>query len=380
MRVIIAGAGVAGSATAVALARTGHEVTVYESHEDPGGRVGSFLSLAANGLRGLDALGCLPQVQQAGFAVPRQRMWSGRGKLLGDVPRGRRSGDDLLSVTVMRADLVGALRAEAVGAGARIRTGQPLSAPDIRRLAGSADIFVGADGIWSATRSVLDPAAPPPRYAGMYTVSGISSGLNLETDAWNMIFARHGAFIWLQAPDRTTWWAAQVCAPAPEDLAAIGPDALRATFRTEQTALAILAATRSVHAATLDHVLAPVRIRQDGHLALVGDAAHPVGAGQGASMAIEDALALAQQLQQATTVPAALAGFDEVRRARVGKMARTAARNRDAKTAGPVGSLLRELVMPVVFGRVYERATGWLYDFDPGQLLALAQRVDLGQQ
>jgi salicylate hydroxylase len=47
-------------------------------------------------------------------------------------------------------------------------------------------------------------------------------------------------------------------------------------------------------------------------------------------------------------------------------MARTAAANRDAKTAGPVSAALRNLIMPVMFGRFYERATGWLYDYDPG--------------
>ncbi|MFJ1758510.1 hypothetical protein [Kitasatospora sp. NPDC088134] len=62
---------------------------------DPTGRVGSFLSLAVNGLRALDALGCLDAVRTAGFEVDRQRMWSGRGRLLGDVPRGGPAGDPL---------------------------------------------------------------------------------------------------------------------------------------------------------------------------------------------------------------------------------------------------------------------------------------------
>ena len=93
MRIVVAGGGVAGAASAVALAHAGVEVTVYEAHEDPAGPVGSFLSLAVNGLRALDSLGCLPQVQASGFAVARQRMWAGNGKLLGDVARGRRPGD-----------------------------------------------------------------------------------------------------------------------------------------------------------------------------------------------------------------------------------------------------------------------------------------------
>ena len=47
-------------------------------------------------------------------------------------------------------------------------------------------------------------------------------------------------------------------------------------------------------------------------------------------------------------------------------MAKIAAANRDAKTAGPVAVQLRNLLMPFFFNRFYERATGWLYDYQPG--------------
>src|SRR6188472_2288727 len=124
MRVVIIGGGVAGSAAAAAMRRIGADVTVYEAYRDPAGPYGSFVSLAGNGLRALDALGCLRAVQAAGFPVDRQLMWSGSGRLLGDVPRGRRSSDPVRSVTLMRADLVTVLRAEAVASGARIHTGE----------------------------------------------------------------------------------------------------------------------------------------------------------------------------------------------------------------------------------------------------------------
>jgi len=386
VRVVIAGGGVAGAASAIALARAGAEVTVYEAHEDPAGAVGSFLSLAVNGLRALEALGCLPQVQAAGFAVARQRMWAGNGKLLGDVARGRRPGDPLHSVTLMRADLVTVLRDAATRAGASIVTGHPMTGADLSgaRSDGS-DLVVGADGIWSAARRAVDPAAPEPAYAGLYSVSGVSDGLDwaqpgaaptdpaapgqagsAQPGAWNMIFGRHGAFIYLPAPDGTIWWSAQVSAQVPpQDLAAVGPDELAGVFRREPQAVAILHGARTVHAATLHHVLAPVRRWHGDDIVLIGDAAHPAGAGQGASMAIEDAVELARQLRGPGTVAGALARFDAARRDRAGKMAKMAAANRDAKTAGPVPAALRNLIMPVMFGRFYERATGWLYDYDP---------------
>jgi 2-polyprenyl-6-methoxyphenol hydroxylase-like FAD-dependent oxidoreductase len=105
---------------------------------------------------------------------------------------------------------------------------------------------------------------------------------------------------------------------------------------------------------------------------LIGDAAHPVGAGQGASIAMEDAVILARHLAAVApeAIPQALAAFDRERQPRAGKLAKMDTSNRDAKTAGPVGARMREMIMPHVFSRFYEKATGWLYDFDPGAIPA----------
>jgi salicylate hydroxylase len=381
MRAVVTGGGVAGSASAIALARIGADVTVYEAYADPAGPVGSYVSLAVNGLRALDALSCLTRVQAAGFPVARHRMWSGSGKLLGDVARGRRPEDALHSVTVMRADLVTALRAAALESGARIVTGQRLDGPSDPRTA-DADLVVGADGIWSATRRALDPAAPEPAYAGLYSVSGTSGGLpdGLPRDGFNWIFAKRGVFIFLPVPDGTVWWTAQVSAPEPPaDPAAIGVAELTALFATEARAAALLRGATTVRAANLGHVLKPVTRRHGGRIVLIGDAAHPVGAGQGASIAMEDAVILARHLAVVgaggaggaggtSAIGEALAAFDAERQPRAGKLATMETGNRDAKTAGPIATRMREVIMPHVFNRFYENATGWLYDFDPGTL------------
>ncbi len=374
MRAVVAGGGVAGSAAAIALARIGADVTVYEAYDDPAGPVGSYVSLAVNGLRALDALGCLTRVQAAGFPVARHRLWSGSGKLLGDVARGRRPEDPLRSVTLMRADLVTALRAAALESGARILTGQRLDGESDPRTA-DADLTVGADGIWSATRRALDPAAPEPAYAGLYSVSGTSGSVpaGLPWDGFNWIFARHGVFIFLPAPDGTVWWTAQVAAPEPPpDPAAIGPAELTRLFSTEPQAAAVLQAATSVRAANLGHILKPVTCRHRDRTVLIGDAAHPAGAGQGASIAMEDAVILARHLAAAApeAITQALVAFDRERQPRAGKLAKMETSNRDAKTAGLTVTRMREMIMPHTFNRFYEKATGWLYDFDPGTIPA----------
>jgi salicylate hydroxylase len=365
MRITVVGGGVAGSASAIALARIGADVTVYEAYEDPAGPVGSFVSLAVNGLRALDTLGVLGPVQQAGFPVARQRMWSGRGKQLGEVARNRRPDDELLSVTLMRADLVTALRTAAYEAGATIVTGQRFTG----NRPGNADLTVGADGIWSAIRRTLDPDAPEPAYSGIYSVSGTSTRPpGIAQDGFNWIFAKRGVFIYLPAPDGTVWWTAQVSSKQPPAtvLAAKGVATtdLAELFRSEPQAAAILERTTAIRAANLGHTLKPVTRRYDDRTVLVGDASHPAGAGQGASMALEDAVILARRLADNGTIPQALAAFDAERQPRAGKMARMEAKNRDAKTAGPIAARMREVIMPHVFSRFYEGATGWLYDFD----------------
>jgi salicylate hydroxylase len=85
---------------------------------------------------------------------------------------------------------------------------------------------------------------------------------------------------------------------------------------------------------------------------------------------MEDAVVLARHLAgtEADAIPQALAGFDRERQPRAGKLAKMETSNRDAKTAGPIAARMREMIMPHVFGRFYEKATGWLYDFDPGTL------------
>ncbi|WP_068926070.1 FAD-dependent oxidoreductase [Planobispora rosea] len=395
MRAIVVGGGVAGAASALALRKVGAEVTVVEAYEEPGGEVGSFLGLAGNGLRALAALGCAEAVAALGFEVPRQRMWGASGKLLGDVPRGRLSGDPLNSVTLMRGHLVGELRAAAVRAGAEIvagrrfqpgsvgagagvvtgrRSGSGMTGADVEMDVAGADLVVGADGIRSVTRRMLDPAAPEPRYAGIYTVSGVSErvsgGVAAEPGVFNMVFARSGAFIHITAPGGEVWWSAQVSSPDEPSDASL--ERLRELYRSEEAPSAVLGAAVRLHRPTLHHVLAEVPVWQDGRTVLVGDAAHPVGAGQGASMAVEDAAVLARAVREEDSVAAALARYDRERRARVAKMARTASANRDAKTAGPISRRINELVMPIVFRHFYERATGWLYAEDLSGALGTA--------
>ena len=56
MRVVVAGAGIGGLAAALALARSGHDVTVCEQSAEPG-EVGAGIQVSPNARRVLDRLG-----------------------------------------------------------------------------------------------------------------------------------------------------------------------------------------------------------------------------------------------------------------------------------------------------------------------------------
>ena len=83
---------------------------------------------------------------------------------------------------------------------------------------------------------------------------------------------------------------------------------------------------------------------------LAGDAAHAVSpsSGQGASLALEDAVVLARCLQEAEEPRAAFARYEAERRPRVERIARWAERIGSAKTPGPAGARVRDAVMPLV--------------------------------
>jgi salicylate hydroxylase len=140
---------------------------------------------------------------------------------------------------------------------------------------------------------------------------------------------------------------------------------LRTLYAAERLPAATIAATTRLHRPTVNHVLDPIQTWHDQRTVLVGDAAHPVGAGQGASMSIEDGLALAAALASARSIFEGLDEYERLRRPRITRMQKAADDNREVKAAGPIKRKVEELVMPIVFRHFYEKMTAWLYTYQP---------------
>jgi 2-polyprenyl-6-methoxyphenol hydroxylase-like FAD-dependent oxidoreductase len=103
---------------------------------------------------------------------------------------------------------------------------------------------------------------------------------------------------------------------------------------------------------------------------IIGDAAHATSptSGQGASMAIEDALVLAKCLRDCSSVPAAFAAYERDRRVRVQRVAAYSARVSRTKIAGPIARWFRDLMMsaalklfasPEAQARLYAHHIDW---------------------
>ena len=73
MEVLIAGGGIAGSVTALALRQAGIESTIFEGHGQTDADIGSYLTLSPNGLDALDAVGVLPLVKAVVHSFPTRR-------------------------------------------------------------------------------------------------------------------------------------------------------------------------------------------------------------------------------------------------------------------------------------------------------------------
>ena len=238
----------------------------------------------------------------------------------------------------------------------------------------TGDLLVGADGIHSVTRRLIDPSAPSGRYVGMTNFGGITRGaaLDVESEAWHMIFGRRAFFGFLATPGGDVVWF--VNWPRGE----IGRDERAGTSHeawkrqlidlfTEDAgpAAELIRAGELELAGDNTYDLGHVPVWHRGSMVIIGDAAHAPSptSGQGASMAAEDGVILAKALRDLPTIPEALAAYEQARRARVEKIVAYGARMTSAKMPGAVGRVIRDAMLRLVFRFVVsDRSMAWQFD------------------
>jgi len=387
-RALIIGSGVAGPATALFLQRAGWDVEIFEAAAEPDAYAGLFLNVATNGLAVLDQLGLRERLVGEGHRSPNMVMWSSTGKELGTVPNGPAREPERGSVVVRRGILHRVLRDAAAKAGIPIRFGARLDRIEqtdaaVRaifadRRTATGGVLVGADGVGSPTRRHIDPDAPVPAYSGLVGLGGFARvpGLAPTPETQHMVFGRRSFFGYLVRSDGEVYWFANITHPAADRAA------LRAVTADEW-----LATLRELHAGDpypvpqiLEHAageiggypiddLAHVPHWSRGRVVAVGDAVHATSpsAGQGASLALEDAITLARCVRDASDPATAFAEYQRLRQPRAEAVVGYAqAINKQKRvTRSRLGIAIRDAMLPMFLRKARDDTRNdWLYNHE----------------
>ena len=339
VRVLVAGGGISGTVTAMALKLAGHDPVVFEAYASGGEDIGAFLTIMHNGMDALRAIGADGPVIDASFAAYGVELVVPTGETVGrrefdteglDGPR-----------TLTRATLYRVLQDEAARRGITLDRGRRLTGvqtgPDgvtaefADGTTETGDVLIGADGLRSVVRRLIDPAADEPRYTGLTVVYGYTqaAGLPAAPGIYRMVRGSKAAFGFTTDPDGATFWFARI--PDGErsraEIAAVTPAGWRefahAAFAGEPLPCAeIIAATGDEVFGGHSYDVPETRVWSTPGMVLVGDAAHAASpaSAQGASMALEDSVVLAKCLRDLPDPASAFAAFEGLRRERVEKL------------------------------------------------------------
>jgi salicylate hydroxylase len=335
MRVAIIGGGISGLAAAAALGGAGVSYEVYE--QAPALKeIGAGIQVSPNGARLLHRLGMGPALDRTAVRPDaiEVRRWHDDG-LLAATPLGaaceRMYGAPYY--TLHRADLHAGLLGivppsrvhldkQCVGLTSSA-AGVTVSFAD--GTSTSADVVLGADGIRSTVRGQL--LSDRPRFSGHAIFRGLVPAHEVPELA-----AQNKVVIWMGPGQHCVSYPISAgklmsfaaSSPASESHGeswtsrASTAEVLSAYDGWSPVARSLLAATDEVSVYLL-HDREAVPSWGTDRIMLIGDAAHPMlpfGA-QGASQGIEDAVAVAAALRNATDAPAALRAYEQVRRARI---------------------------------------------------------------
>ncbi|HEV2677403.1 MAG TPA: 3-hydroxybenzoate 6-monooxygenase [Aliidongia sp.] len=383
--IVIVGGGIGGLATALAVAGTGRRVTVLERAAQLR-EIGAGIQLAPNAFHALDRLGVGEEARAISVFVDHLRLMdalTGEEITLVDLmePFRRRFGNPY--AVVHRGDLHGVLlRACEADPAIELRTGCDVVGYDQdgtgsvallrsgERIRGR--LVIGADGLKSAIRQQMIGDGVP-RIAGHTTYrSVIPTELMPEDLRWNAATLWAGPKCHLVHYPLSDWKSfnlAITCHNDPAEAFAGRPidhdDVMAGFASVHPRAQAIIHHGRNWRAWVICD-RDPVENWIDGRVVLLGDAAHPMLQyfAQGACMALEDAVSLAQNL--ADHPDRIEAGLESYRADRLLRTARVQLQARELGTHvyHPAGAhaLLRNQMMRGMTQDKFCDTLAWLYD------------------
>ncbi|RAJ58265.1 2-polyprenyl-6-methoxyphenol hydroxylase-like FAD-dependent oxidoreductase [Streptomyces sp. Amel2xB2] len=334
-KALIVGAGIGGLTLAVALRKVGVDAEIYERASELRA-AGSGLSVMTNALTALDSLGIDLGLDKRGQAVTSFTMKTARGRLIKEEPLVK-VADEIgvpcvcLSRTDLQHALLDALGDTPITLGATATGVETDDSGAVVHFADGTsargDVVVGADGFNSVVRRQFTGPDEPAEDSGYISWLGIVPFTHRRLppgavahywgkgSGFGLIDIGHGRFYWWGTKNmpeqRSHNW------PGGKD------EVLRAYSGWAEEVREVIQATPEE-----DIIGVPSRDRAfleswgEGPVTLLGDAAHPMLTciGQGAAMAMEDAVVLARTLRGATDLSGALRTYEDLRRERTRMM------------------------------------------------------------
>jgi len=365
--ILIVGGGFSGMSAAIQFRKAGAIVDLVEI--DPGWRsYGAGISMGGASLRALRTIGVLDAFRERGAVHDGAELRTADDRLIATLPTPRLAGPDVPGEGgILRPELAAILAEATRASGAHVKLGSTFErledGPDGVRATlsdgatATYDLVIGADGLGSRVRETVAPEAPKPRYVGqavwralaptppdiqrttMWMSPSVKVGVNpISRDQMYLFLTENRPNNDRIEPSRFVPMLTELLAPFASPVI--------------QTLRGHLGEGSSIVYRPLEWLLLP-RPWYRGRVVLIGDAVHATTPhlASGACMGFEDAIVLAEEVDRAESLPAALAAFEARRWERCRLVVENSVRLADIEISG--GS-------PAEHGRLMKESFGTL--------------------
>jgi 2-polyprenyl-6-methoxyphenol hydroxylase-like FAD-dependent oxidoreductase len=389
-KALIIGAGIAGPVTGILLKKAGIDVQLFEAWPYSTG-IGGGLQIAPNGMHVLAEIGVADEMIRRGSIAESFEFYSQSGMRLGAVNRNMQARFGQPAVNMCRATLNEAILNKAWSENVELafekrlvriedRVDQPVVAHFADGSSAEGDFLIGADGVHSAVRAHVLPDGPKPFDTGLVGFGGFvrrsvlehtSIGQRVQTTFGQSGFFGYG-FCSPDPNQGVMWWSTQPSNGSDAArFRAMGQDAIKrhllnfhAGWHAPIPQL-LEAAEDIVVTSTLDVATLPTWWRK--RSLLIGDAAHATSphAGQGASLALEDAMRLGRLMKKGDELGVTFEAFEAERRRRAERVVALARRNGNSKREfSAAGAWIRDRMLKLLLP-VTAKGMDWMYAYDP---------------